>query len=109
MRSSPLYGGIEAGGTKFVCVVAGGPAEIVQAVRFPTTSPEETIRKSIEFSPSVRDLRAAGRRGCRCLRPAGCGSRIAHVRLYHLHTQTRLDERRPAGNVKTGAGCANCH
>jgi fructokinase len=44
-----LYGGIEAGGTKFVCVVASGPEDIRGETRFPTTTPQETIGKAIEF------------------------------------------------------------
>src|SRR3990172_6654869 len=43
------YGGIEAGGTKFVCVVGTGPGEVVAETRFSTTSPDETIRQVIEF------------------------------------------------------------
>ncbi len=38
-----LYGGIEAGGTKFVCMVGSGPDDIRAQARFPTTSPAETI------------------------------------------------------------------
>jgi fructokinase len=44
-----LFGGIEAGGTKFVCLVGKGPDQIVEEKRFPTTTPAETIRQSIEF------------------------------------------------------------
>ncbi|MFP4498113.1 MAG: ROK family protein [Vulcanimicrobiota bacterium] len=44
-----LYGGIEAGGTKIVCTVAGGPASIMDEIRFPTTTPEETIERCIGF------------------------------------------------------------
>ena len=43
------YGGIEAGGTKFVCVVASGPDNILAQERIPTTRPQETIAKTIEF------------------------------------------------------------
>lgn len=46
---TPLYGGIEAGGTKFVCAVASGPGDVRAEVRFPTTTPAETIGRSIEF------------------------------------------------------------
>src|SRR5512147_1622460 len=49
MNTPQLYGGIEAGGTKFVCVVASGPDHIIEEVRFPTTTPEETLRNSVEF------------------------------------------------------------
>ena len=44
-----LYGGIEAGGTKFVCAVGTGPDDIRTELRFSTTSPEENISKSIAF------------------------------------------------------------
>ena len=44
-----LYGGIEAGGTKFVCMVAAGPDQVVEERRFPTTRPDETIQKAISF------------------------------------------------------------
>ena len=49
-----IYGGLEAGGTKFVCAVgqingAGEPAEIIAEARFPTTTPEETIGRTLAF------------------------------------------------------------
>jgi fructokinase len=50
-----LYAGIEAGGTKFVCVVGAGPDDIRAEVRFPTTSPEATLRQTLQF---FRDQRA---------------------------------------------------
>ncbi len=46
---SPLYGGIEAGGTKFVCAVGSGPDNIRAETRFSTTTPEETIGRTVEF------------------------------------------------------------
>lgn len=49
MAKENLYGGIEAGGTKFVCSVASGPTNIVEEVRFATTTPEETLRKTTHF------------------------------------------------------------
>lgn len=49
MNIPQLYGGIEAGGTKFVCLVASGPDHIVEEARFPTTTPEETLGKAIQF------------------------------------------------------------
>jgi fructokinase len=44
-----LYGGMEGGGTKFVCAVGTGPDEIVAETRFPTTTPEETLEQAISF------------------------------------------------------------
>lgn len=44
-----LIGGIEAGGTKFVCAVGNEKGEVVERVTFPTTTPEETIVKVVEF------------------------------------------------------------
>jgi fructokinase len=40
--------GIEAGGTKFVCGVGSGPDDLVRE-EFPTTTPEETLRRAAEF------------------------------------------------------------
>jgi fructokinase len=46
---STLFGGIEAGGTKFVCVVGSGPEDILATERFPTTTPEVTLPRVIDF------------------------------------------------------------
>jgi fructokinase len=56
-----VYGGIEAGGTKFVCMVAGGPNRIVSEARIPTTHPDQTIRQVVEFfEPYVQRHELAG-------------------------------------------------
>ncbi|MCP4421875.1 MAG: ROK family protein [Chloroflexi bacterium] len=47
-----LFGGIEAGGTKFVCAIGSGPNDIRAEVRFPTTQPDETIKQAIDFFQS---------------------------------------------------------
>ncbi len=44
-----LFGGIEAGGTKFVCVVGSGPENIAEQARIETTTPNETFQKIIQF------------------------------------------------------------
>jgi fructokinase len=44
-----LYGGIEAGGTKFVCAIGTGPEDLQNEVRFETTSPKETINRTLEY------------------------------------------------------------
>ncbi len=57
----PLFGGIEAGGTKFVCMVARGPQEILAEARFPTADPAETIPCVVDFfSPYARQKKLVG-------------------------------------------------
>jgi fructokinase len=46
---SKLYGGIEAGGTWFVCAVGTGQGDLLAETRFRTTTPFETINQSINF------------------------------------------------------------
>ncbi len=49
VKTQRIYGGIEAGGTKFVCAVGSGPDNVIAKTQFPTTTPPETIGKAIEF------------------------------------------------------------
>ncbi|PLS35093.1 fructokinase/branched chain amino acid--2-keto-4-methylthiobutyrate aminotransferase [Carnobacterium maltaromaticum] len=44
-----LYGSIEGGGTKFVCAIGNEQLEIVEKVVFKTTTPEETLKKVVQF------------------------------------------------------------
>ena len=44
-----LYGSLEAGGTKFVCAVGDENFNVVEKTQFPTTTPIETIDKTIEL------------------------------------------------------------
>jgi len=44
-----LYGGIEAGGTTFVCGVGTGPDDLRAVTEFATTTPEETLGRAIAF------------------------------------------------------------
>jgi fructokinase len=55
-----LWGGIEAGGTKFVCAVAGDDGEILDETTFSTTTPDQTIGQAIEFLQQQGDLAAIG-------------------------------------------------
>ena len=61
-----VYGGIEAGGTKFVCLVGSGPDNVQAETSFPTTSPEETIGRAVAFFARYR--------GKRRLKAIGIGS-----------------------------------
>ena len=42
----PLFGGIEAGGTKFVLAVGHSPTEILARHALPTRAPEATLRQT---------------------------------------------------------------
>lgn len=43
-----VFGGIEAGGTKFVCGIGTGPEDL-QVCRIPTTTPEATVAAVVDF------------------------------------------------------------
>jgi fructokinase len=55
-----LYGAIEAGGTKFVCAVGTGPQDLRAQVRFPTTTPQETLGRCIDFFRNQPKIDALG-------------------------------------------------
>ncbi|MFL5805818.1 MAG: ROK family protein [Roseiflexaceae bacterium] len=55
-----LYGGIEAGGTKWVCVVGTEPGALQAEITFPTTTPGATIGQAIAFFRAHGDLAAIG-------------------------------------------------
>ncbi len=55
-----ICGGIEAGGTHFVCAAGTGPDDISEEIRFPTTMPWETISRAIEFFLSREGIAAIG-------------------------------------------------
>lgn len=46
---APLVGGVEAGGTKFVCAVGTGPTDVRADVHVPTTTPGETLARVVDF------------------------------------------------------------
>lgn len=54
-----LLGGIEAGGTKMVCVVGDENGNIIERARFDTATPEITMVKMIEFFKGF-DIKALG-------------------------------------------------
>ena len=56
----PWYAGLEAGGTKFVCMVAAGPDNVLVQTSFPTTHPEETLGKAIAFFKEHRPFAGMG-------------------------------------------------
>lgn len=59
-----VFAGIEAGGTKWVCMIANHPGDIRATTRIPTGQPEDTIGSAIEFirnqAPDPGDLGGIG-------------------------------------------------
>ncbi len=51
-----LYGGVEAGGTKFVCAVGDGHGGLTHFIRFATTTPEETLERVVRFFQTLPQL-----------------------------------------------------
>ena len=49
MDKTQSFGAIEAGGTKFICMVGSGPEYIEAQTRIETTKPGETLQKVLEF------------------------------------------------------------
>lgn len=55
-KDDMFFGGIEAGGTKFVCAVSIGN-QILSEIRLPTTTPDETLARVIDFFMLEREHR----------------------------------------------------
>ncbi len=55
-----LLGSIEAGGTKIVCAVGNTNYQIQDSVHIPTTTPEETLSKIIDYFKQFENLAAIG-------------------------------------------------
>ena len=91
MPTKKLYGGIEAGGTKFVCVVAGGPDQIVDEIRF---QDHHACRNIGESHSILSALCCTGTDQCHWggfFWSSGFESGVAHVWLHYRHTQTWLE------------------
>ncbi|HVQ74395.1 MAG TPA: ROK family protein [Candidatus Binatia bacterium] len=55
-----MFGGIEGGGSKFVCAVGTGPADVRAQMSVPTTRPEETLDACLRFLAGHQPLAAMG-------------------------------------------------
>jgi len=49
MSIKPLYGAIEAGGTKFICAVGHDVGQLLAETRIPTTTPTVTLQAALDF------------------------------------------------------------
>jgi len=47
--AQPLYGGIEAGGTKFICAVGNAGGEVLYDTRIATTDPSTTLTQVLDY------------------------------------------------------------
>jgi fructokinase len=55
-----VFGGIETGGTKWRCAVGTGPGDVRAAETIPTTTPAETIDRTVEFFERAGRVDAVG-------------------------------------------------
>ena len=55
-----VYGGIETGGTKWVCAAGTGPDDVRSLETFPTTTPADTVARAAAFFEGVEGLEAVG-------------------------------------------------
>ncbi len=60
MTAAPLFGGIEAGGTKFVLGVGHGPDGILARTVIPTTTPDETLAHCMAWFDGQPKIAALG-------------------------------------------------
>lgn len=51
-----IFAGIEAGGTKFVCSVGDGPDTLLPPISFETTTPAQTVERTVEYLHKQQDL-----------------------------------------------------
>ncbi len=64
-----VYGGVEAGGTKWVCAVGNGPEDLKEIVQFPCTQPAETLEHAISFFKAQSERRSIRGIGIGCFGP----------------------------------------
>lgn len=96
-----LFGGIEAGGTKFVCAVGTGPDDIRAEVRFPTTTPEETIGQALAFFRAQEGVTAVGIAAFGPLDPDPNSPTFGHITTTPKPGWANVDL---AGAVRQGLG-----
>ncbi|HAV75956.1 MAG TPA: fructokinase [Anaerolineae bacterium] len=67
---SVIFGGIEGGGTKFICAVGTSPDDIRRETRIPTTTPEETLGQAVLFfNEAEKDFGRFSALGVACFGP----------------------------------------
>ena len=100
-----MYGGVEAGGTKFVCVIGTGPDDIVATTRLEVNGPAETRRGGHRLLPGRDRLRDHAR--CdrhRLLRTRRAAPRASPVRIDHDDAQGGLVAYAPRRPIRAAFG-----
>ena len=69
MSSELQYGGIEAGGTKFICAIGAGPGRLAAQTRISTTTPDQTLKHVIDFFMPAAGQRSIKSIGIACFGP----------------------------------------
>ena len=64
-----VFGGIEAGGTKFVCMIGSGPNDIRLVERFPTSNPADTLTRALAFFQKGFSIQPLSALGVACFGP----------------------------------------
>lgn len=96
-----MWGGVEAGGTWFVCAVGHGPDQLVDELRFPTGTPLETLSRVAAF---FRPYTLAGL-GIGCFGPIDL--RAGSDRFGHVTSTPKLEwiDADVVGPLQRALGC----
>jgi fructokinase len=97
----PRFGVIEAGGTKFVCAVGSEPGDLSDEVRFPTTTPAETLKRCVEFFRARGALDALG---IGCFGPVDLDRASSHYGFITKTTKAGWSDTEVAGTLGRALG-----
>ena len=107
-RKDVVVGGIEAGGTKFVCAVGRGPEDVRQPrnrQEFATgDNPGRLITRVIEWFREKQREQPLSAIGIASFGPVDLVSGSAQLRAHHIDAQTGLGEYRPGRADSTALG-----
>lgn len=67
--SENVFGAVEGGGTKFVCLVGTRPDAVIDRARIPTTTPDETLERVVAYFAKSRPGVRLGAVGIACFGP----------------------------------------
>ena len=87
-----IYGGVEAGGTKFLCAVGSDPQHILAETTIRTTTPEETIAQVVEFFREIRKRVELTAIGIGSFGPIDLNRSLSNFRVHHQHSENGMVE-----------------